>query len=289
MMSPTDETTHQRRSERAPATSSLRFVAREDLTEHLAWFRFEPEGETVRFCAGQWMKLGLRDPTNGELVWRPYTIASAPEHAELRFYVRHVWKPAPGRMTSLLWRMEPGATVFAQAPRGHFTLEPWLAEPSPRTLVMVAGGTGLAPFLSQVEHLFAVGAPAHIVLCHGVSYSDELASRTRFEVLERTTLDPNGRPWSFGYLPTVSRPQHPRNASWGGHIGRVESLFESPTPLETKLGHAMRPERVLVMLCGYLRGIENVLAALRPLGFVGPRRRDDGTVDMMVDSFGAEG
>lgn len=268
-----------------------RLVAREDLTDSLAIFRFAPPAPALDFRAGQWTKLGLPDPkAGGELVWRPYTIASSPQGAELRFYVRRVWKPAPGRMTSLLWKLEPGARIQLTPPRGRFTLDRWRAEGPPRTLLLLAGGTGLAPFVAHVEDLWRSGAPAPVVLCHGASYEDEFGFRARFEELSRARSDAEGRAWSFRYLPTVSRPDHPRNSRWRGSRGRVEALLAScgatVAPLERALGHALDPARTFAMACGYTRTLDNVLAELRARGFVGPREREDGRLDVLLDSFG---
>jgi NAD(P)H-flavin reductase len=267
-------------------------VAREDLTDDLAVFHFAPEGRVPPFRAGQWMKLGARDRAcGGALVWRPYTVASTSRSALLSFYVRRVWKPAPGKLTTLLWGLQRGDEVRWQAPRGRFTLERWRAEREPRALLLLAGGTGLAPFVAQLEELFHEGAPTRVVLAHGASYADELGFRAHFEQLASANVDSAGRPWSFAYLPTVSRPEHPRNSSWRGHCGRVEELLASPSnapcAVELALGRALAPANVFALACGYSRTIDNLLAALHARGFAGPRARADGTLDVLVDSFGA--
>jgi ferredoxin--NADP+ reductase len=268
-------------------------VAREDLTDDLALFHVAPEGRVPPFRAGQWMKLGVRDRArDGALVWRPYTVASTSRSALLTFYVRRVWKPGPGKLTTLLWGLQRGDEVRWQAARGAFTLERWRAERKPRALLLLAGGTGLAPFVAQLEELVHEGAPTRVVLAHGVSYADELGFRARFEQLAASTVDDAGRPWSFEYLPTVSRPDHPRNRSWRGQCGRVEALLASPadTPcaVERALGRPLAPADVFVLACGYARTVDNLLAALHARGFTGPRAGADGTLDVLVDSFGAD-
>jgi ferredoxin--NADP+ reductase len=268
-------------------------VAREDLTDDLALFHFAPEGRVPPFRAGQWMKLGVRERApDGAFVWRPYTVASTSRSALLSFYVRRVWKPAPGKLTTLLWGLQRGGEARWQAACGRFTLERWRAEQEPRALLLLAGGTGLAPFVAQLEELVHEGAPTRVVLAHGVSYADELGFRARFEQLAASTVDSAGRPWSFVYLPTVSRPDHPRNRSWRGPCGRVEALLASPadTPcaVERALGRPLAPAEVFVLACGYARTVDNLLAALHARGFRGPRAGADGTLDLLVDSFGAD-
>lgn len=276
-----------------PRRVSARLAQRRDVTGDLALFDFEPERPLV-FEAGQWTQLTLRDPAAAdELVTRPYTIASAPHEPRITLYVRRVHKPRPGRLTSMLWQLAPGAEVRLSAPRGRFTLEAWRSEPAPRTLLMLAGGTGLAPFAAQLEALWREGAPAPIVLCHGVSYAAELGLRERFEELARAQVDAAGRRWRLRYLPTVSRPTHERNAGWRGACGRVEALLAGcgrrESPLELALGHTLDPEHVFAMACGYARTLENVQGELRARGFVGPRRAADGALDLLLDSFGEDG
>lgn len=273
-----------------PRSIDARLVERRDLTGELAVFRFEPSTPLV-FRAGQWTQLSLPDPGRaGEFVTRPYTLASAPRDPLVSLYVRRVHKPRAGRLTSLLWKLAPGDRVALGPPRGRFTLDSWRAEAAPRALLLLAGGTGLAPFAAQIEELWSEGAPAHVVLCHGVSYCDELGFRARFEELAQATHDSAGRPWRLRYLPTVSRPWHERNASWSGACGRVEALLaacgSADSLLEQALGHPLDAQRVFALACGYARALDNVLRELRARGFAGPRRDARGALDVMLDSFG---
>lgn len=269
-----------------------RLVEREDLTSDLAIFRFRSLDPIPPYRAGQWTQLGLPDAAaGGEVVWRPYTLASVADGDQLVFYVRRVWKPAPGRMTSLLWALHAGDEASWRRPRGHFTLEAWRAEQPPRTLVLLAGGTGLAPFVAHLEELWRDGAPAPVLLCHAASYVDELGFRERFERLAAEQVDGAGRPWRFRYTPSISRPEHARNSTWRGLRGRIEAQLarpapNEPSPLERAWSIELTPARVHVLVCGYLRSIDNVLAELHPRGFVGPRPRPDGSLDVRIDSFG---
>jgi ferredoxin--NADP+ reductase len=116
--------------------------------------------------------------------------------------------------------MGKGDELYWRKPAGAFTIEDKKADGSSdtRRLILVASGTGLAPFVSYALHLKSIGAKREIVLLHGAKYAQELGYRG---VLERmAAADP-----SFKYLPTVSRPDHPQSQGWQGSTGRVETLL----------------------------------------------------------------
>jgi ferredoxin--NADP+ reductase len=59
-------------------------------------------------------------------------------------------------------------------------------------MVLIGGGTGLAPFVSYSLHLRAIGNKREIVVLHGASYVDELGYRDQQaagvvqQIVERT-------------------------------------------------------------------------------------------------------
>ena len=61
--------------------------------------------------------------------------------------------------------------------------------PDNRRLVLIGGGTGLAPFISYSLHLKAIGSKREIVVLHGASYIDELSYRELLTDLEEESLD----------------------------------------------------------------------------------------------------
>ncbi|MCP3917716.1 MAG: ferredoxin--NADP reductase [bacterium] len=265
---------------------TARLLEREDLSPSLAIFRIEPEDGVPPFRAGQWMNLGLELGPRNEIVWRPYSISSPPEErAHLEFYVRRVWKPVPGVLTTALWERRAGDAILWRPPKGHFTVdepEPG-AELDPRLLLLLAGGTGLAPFASIVRHLAHVECERAIVLCHAASYVEELGYREQFTRLQQ-------RDWDFRYVPTISRPAHESNRGWSGRTGRLESLLApgptgAPSLLERELDTTFRPGATVAYVCGYSETIRNVMAELKPRGFR-EKRAGRAEYDVLVDSFG---
>ena len=94
------------------------------------------------------------------------------------------------------------------------------------------------------------------MIVNGVSYADELGYRELLEGLERDGSYP------LTYVPTVSRPNDPRNAGWTGRTGRVESVIAAVC---RDLG--LQPERTVVYICGNPEMILKVEAVLMDHGF----------------------
>src|SRR6188768_4447032 len=81
-------------------------VRRIDQHEDLAYFWVKFDGEPTPFESGQYMTTGVM--TEGKMLQRPYSVASAPSVAGTEgyeFFVRHV--PIL-RFTTALWRLEVG-------------------------------------------------------------------------------------------------------------------------------------------------------------------------------------
>ena len=142
---------------------------------------------------------------DGKLWQRPYSVASPPRESAdggYEFYVRLV--PVM-RFTTLLWRLPIGHGMRMIGPKGKFVLEP----DDDRTHLYVSTGTGIAPFISMIRD--TMDAPRKTVMLHGCSYADELGYRDVIEGWERDGTYP------VRYVPTISRPNDPRNAEWTGH------------------------------------------------------------------------
>jgi NAD(P)H-flavin reductase len=161
-----------------------------------------------------------------------------------------------------------------------------------RRIVMMGGGTGLAPFISMTLHLKAKRDKREIVVLHGASYVDELSYRELLTDLEEESLDKGRDEWNFRYRATISRPDEWFNRSWGGHKGRVETfLKKDPTTgksaLEELVGEKITPENTMFYVCGWQGTVDGVLQYLEPLGFVEEKKkRPDKTYDIRYESYG---
>ncbi|WP_102224899.1 benzoate 1,2-dioxygenase electron transfer component BenC [Acidimangrovimonas sediminis] len=142
-----------------------------------------PDPAALDFLPGQYVNLGLP----GGVVTRSYSFSSAPGAAEATFLIRNV----PGGAMSRYLRetAKPGETLRFTGPFGSFFLRE-----RARPIVMLAGGTGLAPILSMLETMAEDGAaqdgarkdgtdhvPIHLL--YGVTTDADLVETARIEAL----------------------------------------------------------------------------------------------------------
>ena len=113
----------------------------------------------LKFLPGQYVHLQV--PGTSE--WRSYSMANAPgEDRLLEFYVRLLDGGVMSRY--LIERAAPGDMLLGRGPQGTFYLRSGV-----RPLLMVAGGTGVAPMVSMLRQMIASGEHRPITLCFGVT------------------------------------------------------------------------------------------------------------------------
>jgi len=233
----------------APAYNAT-LVRREDLTPDLAYFWVRFDGQPTPFEPGQYMTTGV--VTDGKLLQRPYSVASPPQVAGTEGYELYVRLVPVIRFTTALWRLPIGHRMRMIGPKGKFLLEPG----DTRTHLYVSTGTGIAPFISMIRDTMLRGDQRRTVVLNGCSWADELGYR---EYLEGLAGDGS---YPLTYVPTISRPNDPRNSGWSGRIGRVESIV---TNVCRDLG--LRADRTVVYICGNPEMIINVETELMHRGF----------------------
>lgn len=119
----------------------------------------------VEFEPGQFVMLEL--PDSG--LRRAYSLANTPNwHGEMEFLIR--LQPGGQFSNYLQQRAAPGQTLFVHPSAGAFTLHTESVQPA----IFVAGGTGLAPFLSMLRRLAEWGEDRVIHLLFGVNHEGEL-------------------------------------------------------------------------------------------------------------------
>src|ERR687888_2673525 len=184
--------------------------------------------------------------------------------------------------------------IFRIKPSGIFTISDKLhnGEPDNRRMVLIGGGTGLAPFISYSLHMKAIGSKREIVVLHGASYVDELSYRELLTELEQESIDKGRDKWNFRYRASISRPQEWFNRSWSGLKGRVESFLrpkagKALAPLEELVGEKVMPENTSFYICGWQGTVDGALDYLIPKGFVTERnKRNDGSYEVKFESYG---
>src|SRR4051812_3896294 len=222
-----------------PLEYNATLVERVDVTDALTLFRIQPDQPPTDrpwFTPGQYCVLGANNAEKPELgsVRRSMSIASAPEDdGPVEFYVRFVSKPeSENPLTHLLWKLKTGDRMYMRpVAAGNFTVKDSVDLGDKRLRVMVAAGTGSAPFLSMVRSEVRRNPTADLsqwVLLHGASYSADLGYRDELmRMVDRNRLK---------YWGSVSRPKE--DQTWKGDTGRVEGFFDGVrlADLESRLG-----------------------------------------------------
>lgn len=203
-----------------------------------------------RFSAGQFARLGVRKPS-GCIVWRAYSMVSAPHDEFLDFFSIVV---PDGEFTSELSRLAVGDELLVDKQAfGFLTLDRF---PDGRDLWLLATGTGIAPFLSILQDFEAWQRFERIILVYSVREARELAYQQLIaELPQRDYLDGLGS--KLLYLPVVTREQIP-----GALHGRITTLIENGE-LERAADLQLVPEHSRIMLCGNPQMIEDTRAVLK--------------------------
>ncbi len=141
-----------------------RLAALEELTHDIRGLRLEIEsGGPFTFSAGQYAQLEFAAGLS-----RHYSLAGTPSEHALTFHIRHM----PGGKTSsyVATRLKVGDTLKVSGPLGVAYLREAHAGP----VLLVAGGSGLAPIQSILCSLLARAHAAPVTLYFGVRSERDL-------------------------------------------------------------------------------------------------------------------
>jgi len=203
-------------------------------------------------------------PEPGKLIRRAYSIASSSvEKRYLEFYVTLI---TSGALTPRLFAIPYGGRLFlGPKASGLFTLD--RVDPG-KAVVLIATGTGLAPYISMLRTMLVNDAERHFVVLHGARYSWDLGYRGELESLAR--IRPN-----FTYIPSITRASE--EPYFQGHTGRIQSLIEQGI-IEQLSGVPLDPSAADVFLCGHPDMIQAVKEMLVPRGFKPDHGKETGTI-----------
>lgn len=223
-----------------------------------------PEG--YEFVPGQFARLGVANDS-GEVIWRAFSVASAPSCDYLEFYAVVVEN---GVFTPLIERRRLGTVVQVEKPaQGFLTADRlWRGEGRP-DLWMLATGTGLGPFISMIEDVAVWEHFERMVIVHSVRHEGELGYRDRLQTL---AASPGSKGSLLSYVPTVTR-----DADSTLTHGRITELLISGG-LERAAGVNMDVARSRFMLCGNPAMVEETRALLKARGFTNDRKLNPGHI-----------
>ena len=172
------------------------------------------------YYVAQW---NARYSTNHTSVIRPYSIASAPQHLpHLDLVIGHQPSPEsrvvpPGLASTYVHvALQPGDILSFSTPKGSLYLQNTTKVTFESPLIMVAGGTGIAPFISILEYCFTVRTTRELHLYLGVRSMRDLLLH---KLLSHWADTHN----NFHYVPALSRPTS--EDIWHGETGYINTVL----------------------------------------------------------------
>lgn len=173
------------------------------------------------FLPGQYVNIGV--PGSGQ--HRSYSFSSAPGETKISFLIKKI---PGGVMSTWLEAAKPGDKLDLQGPLGSFYLRD-----VQRPLLFLAGGTGLAPFLSMLEVLARSNSQQHVHLIYGVTRDLDLVQVDAIDAY--VTRLPN---FSYATVVADAASNHPRKGWVTQHIpanalndGDVDVYLCGPPPM----------------------------------------------------------
>jgi propane monooxygenase reductase subunit len=158
------------------------------------------ENSDIAFTPGQYMDLHVP----GTDLCRSFSMACLPGTGELEFLIRAY---PGGAFSGLLSAgIEPGTPIAFTGPYGAFRLAD-----SSRDVLMVAGGSGMAPVLALLRELAAQASTRKIRFFYGARTSADLFNRELIQELSSRLAD-------FEYTEVLSEPE---GEGWSGATGFV--------------------------------------------------------------------
>lgn len=189
----------------------------------------------LAFLPGQYVNLGVP----GSEQTRAYSFSSLQKDGEVSFLIRNV---PGGLMSSFLTGLaKAGDSMTLAGPLGSFYLREIR-----RPLLLLAGGTGLAPFTAMLEKIAEEGSEHPLHLIYGVTNDFDLVELDRLQALAARI--PN-----FSYSACVANPesQHPLKGYVTQHIepqhlneGDVDVYLCGPPPMVEAVSQYIREQGI---------------------------------------------
>jgi len=201
--------------------------------------------DPFEFIAGQFINLHFH--LHEQEIQRSYSIASIHgQNSTIDITIAYVNQ---GKATEFLFNLQPGEQVAASGPFGRLILK----EEQPRRYVLIATGTGVAPYRSMLNALkqhLANNLELEIVLLLGVRNQAECLYRDDFVAFSQEHP-------RFHFYACYSQ-ELPNNPQPFEHKGRVLAQFDALNLI---------PANDIVYLCGNPMMIDDAFAYLKERGF----------------------
>lgn len=221
-------------------------------------------GAAIR-CALAEPEISTADPE--KLIKRVYCIASSPANREfLEFYIALV---PGGALSSRLFNLNIGDRIWLSPKvNGKFTYDDSKV-PEGANLVLMATGSGLAPFISMLSTYLSSQPKRRIAIIHGARHSWDCGYRSILMTMQHLRSN-------VTYIPVISQPDK-EPVPWNGASGYVQNVWKSGA-IEKVWSFKPNPDNTHVFMCGSPQMSEDMLEILLQEGFKEDRKNETGQV-----------
>jgi NAD(P)H-flavin reductase len=195
-----------------PVSEKLYTLAEKvDETPEVLTIRFAPiDKSVVPFDPGMFFMISGIDSTNKRYVARSFSIASDPSSPEMEYYiVKRAHVGTSIERTSHFVDSNIGDRYYIKGPYGQFRFDP----KENKKVLFIAGGTGLAPFISMLRHIKVLGSGNDVDLLYSIKFPTE--------VIRKDELVTYAKELGLKTTITVTRPQ--QGDGWAGETGHINA------------------------------------------------------------------
>ena len=196
-----------------PEKYAAKIASTEQLTHDILRVTMELD-RPIHFVAGQYANVRLP----GLERERNYSFADSPEREgrkSINFFIRKI--PGGAFTEALFTGKAKDAALEVEGPYGHFYLRP-----NTGAMVCIAGGSGLAPLLSLLEHAKHTRVKRPCMMLFGARTQADLY------MLDQIQAIADGWAEKFVFMPVLSH--EPADSSWKGARGLVTQFITDALP-----------------------------------------------------------
>lgn len=239
----------------APITEKMYSLEEKfDATPEVLIVRFKPEdGSANTFEPGMFMMISGVDSAGKKYIGRAFSISSDPSSPGMEFMIIKQHMKGDQLNKSHFMDAQIGDKFMLKGPNGQFKFDPNLD----KKVFFIAGGTGLAPFMSMLRHVKLANSGNDIIMLYSVKFPTE--------VIMKDELDNLANSLKAKLVVTVTRP--PADGSYTGQTGHIDAAMVTKYCSDIK-------ERTFY-ICGPLPFVQAVKQALASLSIPDQRVKAD--------------
>lgn len=180
-------------------------------TYHVLTLMPDTEDDRLSYWPGQYAAISFKKSNRPLSPARCFSMVSSPNSTELQFAMR-----PHGKFTKQVTKLQLGDAVKVQGAYGNFILDP-----SDSSIIMLAAGIGITPFMSMLRHLAESRINTPVTLVYACPSRNDIPFKAELDKLQ--TQNPNLR-----LLFVVKQGES--NPANNIYVGRVnESLLQNVT------------------------------------------------------------